>query len=189
MDLGGPDPEESEIPTEPAGLSAELPATGSIDFLARSISMERTRNIEWLELSRRGTTIRLATGPMDIPITGMQTCMEELALHWGIDVAAHRTLSRLAEPETSPATWIRSADYPDDALRSGEQAVLNYRLTVGPNGVPTDCDIVRFTNATEFDAVSCKRMMERARFTPALDAQGQPIKSVYLGTIRFQMAS
>ena len=95
--------------------------------------------------------------------------------------------SRVAEAANNPATWIGPQDYPHGAIMSGAQAVLNYRLTIGADGKPTDCEIVRFTNATDFDAVSCKRMMQRAEFTPALDAQGQPIKSVEFGTIMFQM--
>ena len=181
MALGrfGPDEEPAET---------DLPEAEPFDFLARAISMERTRNIEWLEVRRRSKAIRLATGPMDVPIGGMQACLEELASHWGIDVAAHRTLSRGATPANDPGTWIKSRDYPRDAIKSGEQAILNYRITVGEDRTPVECEIVRFTNATQFDEITCKRIKERARFEPALDAQGQPIRSVSFGTIQFQMS-
>ena len=187
MNFRGAEPEGNEAGPESGKVVVQAVTPGPIDFLARDISMERTRQIEWLQFDRRGGSIRLATGPMDVPIAGMQTCLEDLAQHWDIDVPAHRALSRLVQTADDGGTWIRPDDYPDSAIRAGEQAILNFRLSVGPNGIPTNCEIVRFTKATEFDEISCKRMLERARFEPALDSQGQAIKSVYFGTIRFVM--
>ena len=120
-------------------------------------------------------------------MAALQQCMESLISTWGIDLAAHRELSRRAEPTNNPGKWIRSSDYPPSELMMGGQALIKFRLTVDEEGMPIDCDVSGLTDSAAFAEISCSRLKQRARFTPALDAAGKPIRSVYLGSVRFKM--
>ncbi len=42
-------------------------------------------------------------------------------------------------------------------------------------------------NKKKFDDATCAALMRRVRFTPALDAKGQPVPSFYLNTVRWIM--
>ena len=173
----------SEAEDRPEGYSAP----GPFDVVGRTFPEGRAEQIEWFRIERRRKPVTLATGPMAKPVAALQKCMEDLVSTWGIDVAAHRKLSRRVEPTNDPGNWIRSTDYPVSELWKGGQAIIKFRLTVNEEGLPVDCDVSGLTDSAEFAEISCARLRKRARFTPALDADGKPITSVYLGTVRFQM--
>ena len=48
-------------------------------------------------------------------------------------------------------------------------------LRVEPDGLPTDCRIVRSSGDPGVDAGLCPLVIARLRFLPALDDQGRPI--------------
>jgi outer membrane biosynthesis protein TonB len=65
----------------------------------------------------------------------------------------------------------------------GKQALVNFRLSVRAQGVPTACEVQSSYNDKKFDEVTCAALMRRARFSPALDAKGQPVLSYFLRTV------
>jgi TonB family protein len=132
------------------------------------------------------TPVRLMTGPMNAAFTAMRKCTDELLGHWGIDAARHRELTRSALPVGNPGKWLNSGDYPRDMLAKAQPGIVRFRLSVGADGLPTACHIQRSTNSKGFDDAVCKGVMRRARFTPALDKDGQPLASYYVNSVRFQ---
>ena len=90
-------------------------------------------------------------------------------------------------PLSNPGTWLRSGDYPGGALFKGAQALVSFRLAVDAGGAPTACEIQRSYSGELFDKASCKGLMARARFAPALDADGKPIASYFASTIKWIM--
>lgn len=128
----------------------------------------------------------LKTGPMKPSFDAMRACTDELLDHWGIDVARHRQLSRPATPIGSPGSWLNSGDYPVAMLSKWLPGMVQFRLSVGADGVPTDCHVQRSTNDGGFDEAVCKGVMRRARFEPALDKDGQPLASWYVNSVLFQ---
>jgi hypothetical protein len=127
------------------------------------------------------------TGPMDKPFAALSTCTDDLVKFWGLDPKQQATLTQRPKPLASPATWIKSADYPAAMLTGGKQALVSFRLSVDARGIPTACEIQRSYNDKKFDDVTCTLLVRRARFSPALDAAGQAIASYYLSTVRWVM--
>jgi TonB family protein len=70
--------------------------------------------------------------------------------------------------------WYTFRDYPDAAIQRGEQGVVRIGFTIGTDGMMTECHVVRSSGYPDLDAIPCKVMKSRARFKPAVDAQGQP---------------
>lgn len=156
----------------------------TIDVLARGFTAEDAARIEWLEL-KKNKSIRLATGPMGETVKGLQICMADLMARWGLDVEAHRKLTRRAQPLNDIDDWLLDRDYPIMAVRAGSQGMVHYRLIVDEHGKPVDCSIQGATEPADFSKVTCARLIRRAEFQPALDAEGQPIKSVFLSSVSF----
>ncbi|WP_447764762.1 energy transducer TonB [Sphingopyxis panaciterrae] len=129
----------------------------------------------------------LETGSMGAPVDALAGCVDDLVRGWGVDVAAHAKLSRPPVPIGNPGKWVTSGDYPSAMLWKGQQANVFFRLGIGVDGRPTACHIQQSTRPVAFDEAVCKSLMLRARFSPALDADGKPIASYYLNRVRFRM--
>lgn len=70
-------------------------------------------------------------------------------------------------------------DYPaaGRADRAGRQVVIVLR--VDTQGRPVGCRIQQPSGNDEADAITCRLALQRFRFRPALDAQGQPVEADY----------
>lgn len=142
----------------------------------------------WLQLSGivRDDLV-LETGPMDKALAALRQCSWETVTLWGLDAEEQTTLSRKLYPTRPSSTWIDPDDYPREMLRGGYQSIVNYRLMVDETGTPTSCHIQTETRPKEFGDVVCSAIMRRARFEPALDAQGKPVRSFWRQTVQFRM--
>ncbi|MBD3814097.1 MAG: TonB family protein [Betaproteobacteria bacterium] len=158
------------------------------DVPEKVLSPSEEESIVWLGLGTKSDDIvRLDLGPMKTPMDSLRTCNDELLTHWGIDVDAHRTLSREVVPLGNPGTWVTPKDYPTGMLRKGQPGLVQVRLMVDPVGKPSSCHIQQSTRPQEFDDAVCAALMRRAMFEPALDAGGRPIASYWQSSVRFQI--
>ncbi len=148
------------------------------DVPIEPVGAERERAVTWLSISRgKRSYVTFDLGPMDKPFAALRNCTNDQLRYWGIDVERHDTLSRKLKPVQSPGTWLKSEDYPRLMARIGQQGIIHFRIVVDETGKPSSCHIQQSTRPKEFDDVVCKRLMERATFEPALDAQGAALKS------------
>lgn len=158
------------------------------DYQLPPISAERKAAVTYLSIGRPlRKPIELQLGSMEKPFAALSTCIDELMTHWGIDIEKHKNLSRTARPDSNPGNWVNAYDYPTNMLRQGQPAVVQFRVDIDDKGEVTGCHIQKTTRPKEFDDAVCKSLMKRARFLPALDAEGQPIASYWRSTVRFQI--
>ena len=173
--------------TEPEGKDEDAEVEAPGPFVSR-VPPEREQEIDAFEVvASKKPALRLALGPMGAAFEALRKCTEELVTHWGLDVEAHRHLTRAPTPKGNPGHWVSNDDYPTEAIHKGAQGVIPFRLIVGTDGVPTDCHLQRPTEPAEFNDVVCRILLKRARFEPALDAGGQPIKSYWSSTFNFMI--
>ncbi len=161
---------------------------GQEDLFAWPEQLRRAREAEVTHFVIIGALrhdVRLAIGPMDLPMEAMRTCVDELLNHWGIDVEAHKYLSRKVEPVGSPGDWLSPSDYPRKMLYRGYVATIRFRLTVSETGEPVDCNVTEATTPELFAEVTCNALISRAKFKPALDAHGKPIRSYFQSAVRW----
>jgi TonB family protein len=158
------------------------------DVFGQEISPAREAAVEWLALDRKGARpILLELGSMGRPMEAMRACTDELLTHWGIDVEKHRHLARGVHPATNPGKWLTPSDYPTGLLRRGMEGVIQFRLSVDEQGKPTACHIQQSTRPAEFDRAVCNGLMRRAKFEPAIGADGQPVASYWRSSARFEI--
>jgi TonB family protein len=81
-------------------------------------------------------------------------------------------------PLSSPSSWIAAADYPR-RLQSF-QGYTVAALTVDENGRVTGCKIKESSGSAELDGTVCRRVYERAQFSPARDTAGNPVEGSFL---------
>ena len=161
---------------------------GDVDVFGQTLTPDQERSVEWLDIrASRKQYVRLKLGPMDKPLAAMRGCTDELLTHWGLELGAIRGMTRAPIPASNPGSWVVSTDYPDGMLREGKQGLVHFRLMVGTDGRPTSCHVQQVTTSAEFAEAACRGLMKRAKFDPALGADGRPIAAYWRTTVNFQM--
>ena len=89
--------------------------------------------------------------------------------------AAPAPNATLAPPTAWPFRRFSDDDYPAGALRAREQGRVVYRVTIGPEGRVSGCDVRISSGSPALDAATCRIVRSRARFTPARDSAGRPV--------------
>lgn len=67
-----------------------------------------------------------------------------------------------------------NAAYPKSALAHGDEGLVGMALTISETGSVSDCVIAQSSNAQSLDDASCRLMLDKAKFKPALDSKGAP---------------
>jgi TonB family protein len=65
----------------------------------------------------------------------------------------------------NPGDWATPDDYPSRPLREGVQGTTSFKVTVGPNGRVTACEVTGSSGNAELDAATCKLVTQRAAST------------------------
>ena len=78
---------------------------------------------------------------------------------------------------SKPSTWVSGGPGASDNRRGRYRGSLDAQLTIGADGRVSNCSVVRTSGNSELDALTCRIVQERARFTPAQDAQGRAVSS------------
>lgn len=94
---------------------------------------------------------------------------------------------RRAEPVVSPVSLLSDADYPVEAIRSGQQGAVAYRLAIGADGRVSGCDVLASSGSATLDSTTCRLMTTRVRFHPAANAVGEPVADTYEGRIVWRL--
>lgn len=97
------------------------------------------------------------------------------------------TLSRPPKPRNNPGLWVNTIDYPTRSLRDEEEGTSGFRLTVGPDGLVKACAITASSGSVLLDAATCSNITRRARFEPALDADGNPTVGSYANRVMWRI--
>lgn len=154
-----------------------------------AITPQQETAVTYLDIGFKTNRYRLQLGPMKRPMDALRTCTADLVKSWGYDAAQQNTLSRNPTPKNSPASWLTTNDYPSAAMVAGQSAVIEFRLDVDEKGRAVDCHVQMQTKGIGFAGETCRKIMSRARFHPALDAAGKPVRWFYLGVARWLLPS
>jgi hypothetical protein len=124
-------------------------------------------------------------GPMAAPLKAMNACVDDLVRSWGVDPLLMRNPKRMIEPMGSPRSWLSIEDYPDEMWHAHKGGVVPVRLLIDETGTVTNC-IPNVEQPGPFEEAVCRGIKKRARFRPALDADGKPMKSYWQQGVIFQ---
>lgn len=125
-------------------------------------------------------SILLRTGSLAGPMQAMRACLDDLMSGLGVDPEVQRTLSRRAEPVNYVSiSQDLYADFPRAMIRDRESATMQVRLVVGPDGRVSDCRFIGLVGPPDYGEAACGSFSRYARFKPALDADGNPVATLW----------
>lgn len=79
-----------------------------------------------------------------------------------------------AVPGRDRLRWITTDDYPTSLLRENVQGSVGISVTIGVDGRVRSCLVTQSSGNKQLDDTTCRLYTQRARFTPARDADGNP---------------
>jgi len=132
-------------------------------------------------LTFHGSGIDYAFGltGMNQVLTALATCNEDLRRHWNMTDRAKEAIRSPAKPVYRLMDLFSSDDYPEQALSEEDSGSASVLLLVDDKGKVADCLLRHTSGNASLDAQTCIAFRNRARFKPALDAAGKPMRSVY----------
>lgn len=176
------------VTIRPAGeITDEGPTTDGLALQRAAMQKTAEDGITYMTVADRTDELRLELGPMAEVNAAVRHCTDGLIESWGLDPALHADMTRGPVP-IDMKDWIRSSDYPMNMLTQKQNALISFRVIVTADGKPTECFIQSTTRPKAFDDAVCSSLMKYARFEPALDANGAPMKSYFQTHARFQIS-
>lgn len=90
-------------------------------------------------------------------------------------------------PTGDLARLIGPEDYPASALRAGDEGVVAYRIEVSPEGAVAGCFVEASTASPSLERATCALLAARARFAPASDGEGRPVRGSFSGQVTWRL--
>jgi TonB family protein len=127
----------------------------------------------------RGYAVALNLGSMKAPLAALDACADDLVKGWGVDLAEMRRQRSGPRPANNVSHWFRKSDYPDKQDHQGAGGLVSIRLVIGVDGAVKKCEVHKSGGDKAFEDLTCRLASERARFVPAIGADGRPIVSLW----------
>lgn len=167
----------------PSTNDASEPEEGGIPRLGPPPAQGRS-----ITVAQGKVAVTFETGPLGSALAALNTCSEDLIFSWGLDLEAHR--SATARVRLLNGRQVSNAmldNFPRELARSDQHAIVRLRVIVSAEGRVEDCLVLGVASQTKFTGTAC-RVMARAKFEPARDAQGQPMRSYFGTTVTYEGA-
>lgn len=125
-------------------------------------------------------TLLLQTGEMRGPLATAEKCIEDLMTSWGVDPKHAMGESRTIASD-GHVLWNEELlnRVPETLRRRGKETRVVFPLVVGADGVPTACWLDQPFVEEGYENWACKLILHNARYTPALDKDGKPMRAIY----------
>lgn len=89
--------------------------------------------------------------------------------------APSTVVSKAAGAKGDEAQWVTQDDYPPSSIRGGEEGTSAISWTINTQGRAENCRVTQSSGSDALDQAACRAITRRARYSPALNADGQPI--------------
>ena len=157
-------------------LSAISPATGA---------GEPARATGTVTLAQRGEKLRLQNSAIDDALAALDDCTQTLAASWGLDPEQLGNLASAPQWLNRDAVHRRIANSFAERWHTAapEDGIAHVRVIVNEAGQAEDCTVVYATAEMLPNEQACQ-IMQHARFQPALDSAGKPIRAWYTASFR-----
>ena len=114
----------------------------------------------------------------------MDTCVADLRKTWNTEAPQ---VAQLQQPAIGDVSGIfTSNDYPGIAIAANNQGTVQFVLLIDEQGKVADCTVTQTSGVAALDAQSCAVVKERARFEPAIGADGKPAKASFTQRITWR---
>lgn len=169
----------------------------------RFASNDKKSNIIWINFDRaaleglgtareiaikgRNLDERFALPGIAAVLKALDRCNEDLRAVWNVTEAKASLLTKHAASLKPLPSYFSADDYPSQAQREEAGGATRVMMMIDETGKLKDCMVEETSGIATLDAMTCGVLLQRAKFSPALDANGKPTRSVSTTKIRWVM--
>jgi len=181
--------DNAEEPLTAGGMSLPIRGAGRsvmVDALPYEFK-DRFSHSTKLEVSLPGKPpfASISYSQADKAVAALLECDKGLLRSWGIDFAEAERLKQGAQWQVERMDVFKPSDYPKSALENLSSGTVVITFTIGLDGRAKDCKTVGTSGDHALDDTTCAVLTERARFTPAIGADGRPSESKAVETVNW----
>lgn len=132
-----------------------------------------------------GRSYQFDTKSLGAPFSALRRCTADLVKSWGYDPFVQSGLIKKVEMLGKAEDWLSSNDYPFSANERLQSGRVSVRLDVDETGKVSGCRVLFRTNPDSFADLTCQLLSKRAKFSPALAADGKPVKSYLVRVVKW----
>jgi len=155
-----------------------------------NLSKEQTDKLSastTLQWSEPGKQYLLALGPMTNLIETVEKCREMLADAWNATLTKRVMLQAPPTPAKPLVSLFSTEDYPSDAAFKDQSGFSHVVIMVNEKGQVVDCSLIATSGVAVLDAQTCIILRKRAKFAPAIGADGKPTKGIFHQLVNWKM--
>ncbi|QIG54295.1 hypothetical protein G6N82_09180 [Altererythrobacter sp. BO-6] len=166
--------------------SMEANRTDTLPLRFPSIDIDLALQVDGVTFSQGKQVVLFQTGNLAKPFEALNKCIEDLAASKGIDIDKHREFSREVRwTNIFEIAQRLQRSYVRGPSRGRESGIFGVFVIVDEAGGLAECHIEGLTVAESLTSPACKEM-KRAKFEPALDINGVPMKSFLTTTMSYR---
>lgn len=125
-----------------------------------------------------GPGVELQLQALPALIKSLQDCIADLKHYWN---EGGEKDGRIATPSRGDIRGLfSSGDYPSEAFWRLQGGKTQFILLIDEAGKVAGCDVVVASGIPALDGMGCQVIRNRGRFSPARDANGRPVRSMYV---------
>jgi protein TonB len=87
------------------------------------------------------------------------------------------TISKAASAKGDPSKWFTTDDYPPSALRAEAEGTTAVSWEISEAGRAENCVVTSSSGNAALDDATCKVILRKGKYSPAVDQNGSPIRS------------
>jgi TonB family protein len=164
--------------------------SGGLRVAAINLPLDRFRPVRTASVLRvrsgSGVSHSFALTQMAPVAAALDRCVAGLRAAWHIGETGGG-VSQPAKPKQPLPSYFSTNDYPAVAVRNEATGTVAMVTLIDETGKVASCMVTETSGYASLDAQSCAIVSGRARFDPALGADGKPLKSGSTQRIRWVM--
>jgi hypothetical protein len=132
-----------------------------------------------MRVGRRGGQLaEVALPGVARAVASLRACEADALRDWGFDPQVIQSLRHGPKPIDGPVEWFSARDYPYEAIRARITGSVLARLVVGVDGRISECVLVEKSASALLNSTTCKILLQRGRYQPAVSAAGDPVRAM-----------
>lgn len=165
----------------------DVPAGAGLAPTGARIDVAAAAPLRQVSLAQGKQSLIFRTGPLAATFGVLNDCTAHILSTWGIDPEGQRTAQRGTRLlDAQKVARAVQEKYPLQAVMESRGGVVGVAILVDQDGMPTECRITNDSGDRSLSDVACEQLM-KARFDPALDASGKPMKSYWMTRVAYRI--